>query len=188
MPTAMLAVLVMLSGCTTTVIPPERARDPRRVAIVDYGRHASLVLPDGDGAVEFEYGEWEWFALGRDQSSRIAPALFWKTRGTLGRRALAYPPDPDVLQRLKQPEGVHAFYVPASRIVEVRSALEARFAAGRDNVVFNDDYGMYFVPDPVPYSAFHNCNHELALWLRELGCSLKGSAMFARFRVEPAER
>jgi hypothetical protein len=34
------------------------------------------------------------------------------------------------------------------------------------------------------YGLCHNCNHATANWLRELGCTIRGPAMFSKFRVK----
>src|SRR5687768_7285716 len=88
------AVLGSAAGCATTIRPPADPKDPVSVALIDYGYHASLALPAGPGtSVEYAYGEWEWFARNNDAWYRVFPALCWPTRGALGRRALAFPPE-----------------------------------------------------------------------------------------------
>ena len=90
----LLAVLVCMTACVTSIRPPAEPKDPVSVALIDYGYHASLALPTADGGcVEYAYGEWEWFALNNDAWYRVFPALCWPTRGALGRRALRFPPD-----------------------------------------------------------------------------------------------
>jgi len=179
-------ICLLLFGCTTTIIPPASPVRPTSVCIVDYGRHASLVLPEGNGSVEYEYGEWKWFALGQDQSSRIVPTLFWPTQGTLGRRQLPYPPELKLLKSQKSSELVQAVYcikVADEKAQAVREQLAARYNAGLKAEIFNQEYKMSFIKDPADYTIFHNCNHELAAWLRRLGCRTKGSAVFSRFKV-----
>jgi hypothetical protein len=79
-------LLVVSSGCTTSIVPPKSAPDPIEVSVVEYGRHASLVLPEGTGAVEYAYGEWKWFALEQKQIWRVFRVLLCPADGTLGRQ------------------------------------------------------------------------------------------------------
>jgi hypothetical protein len=44
-------------------------------------------------------------------------------------------------------------------------------------------YDLAFVPCPEPYSLFHNSNQVVAKWLEQLGCRLKGPALFAVWRL-----
>ncbi|MFN7138495.1 MAG: DUF2459 domain-containing protein [Limisphaerales bacterium] len=188
---ACLVLLFVLSGCTTTIVPPSVPQgEAARVAIVDYGHHASLVLPDGrNGAVEYEYGEWRWFALGQTGSPRIIPTLFWPTQGALGRRIHNHPVDPVILRQTKEDANeVMSFYVPAHAVTRLRERLNGRYESNIETEVENPEWGMTFVKDPARYSAFHNCNHRLALWLRELGCETRGHATFAMFRVKERNR
>jgi hypothetical protein len=183
-----LLLLIVLSSCVTSIIPPASPQNPTTVCIVDYGRHASLVLPDNGTAVEFEYGEWKWFALGQTQSPRTIPVLFWPTQGTLGRRQLRYPPDPTRLKADRFAEYVLCIEVSSNAVARLRQDLKARYETNLATEVFNEGYDMAFVRDPVDYTALHNCNHELAAWLRELGCATRGRAIFARFKITPTHQ
>lgn len=179
-------VCVALFGCTTTILAPRFPPQPTTVCIVDYGRHASLVLPERNCAVEYEYGDWRWFALGQDRSSRILPTLLWPTQGTLGRRQLGYPPNADLLRSNKGPELIDAVYsieVASDKAAFLKAQLAARYNEGARTEIFSSQYNMTFVKDAAQYTAFHNCNHELAAWLRTLGCQTKGSTMLSRFIV-----
>jgi hypothetical protein len=182
-PASFAAICFLLSGCTTTIIPPQSSAQPTTVCIVDYGRHASLVLPRPGGAVEYEYGEWKWFALSQNQSARIAPALFWPTQGTLGQRILPYTPNAQMLSTNRNTETVLSFIVPSDRAAVLREKLDARYKRGASTETYNAEHDMSFVKDPADYCVFHNCNHEVAVWLEQLGCKTRGAAIFAKFRV-----
>ena len=48
-----------VAGCTTVVVPPARVVEPAQVALLDHGRHASLVLETAEGGmVRYPYGDW----------------------------------------------------------------------------------------------------------------------------------
>ncbi len=160
---------------------PWNRRQPRNDELID--GHASLVLPDPPGSVEFEYGEWKWFALGKKGSVRVPPTLFWATPGALGRRDLPFPPDREILRR-RDCQGVFEFHVSAAAADRLRNRLKARHQTGLASAVFNPEVDMVFVPEETPYRLTHNCNHVLAAWLRELGFEIRGGEMFARFRIE----
>ncbi len=180
------ALAVLLPGCAMRITPPVGPLDPVPVFVADYGRHGSLLLPDGErGAVEFAYGEWEWFALGRTGWWRVPAVLFLPTCGTLARRELGAPATRDAIQRAVAPVVLHEVVVERARVAELRRSLEARFAQHADETV-TDAFGMRFRPDHVQYSILHHCNSEVAAWLRALGCRVEGQPLEAAFEIVPA--
>lgn len=181
------ACVVMLASCTTTVAPPTMVSDPVSVWIADYGRHASLILPrEGEragAAVEYAYGEWEWFALGNDPAIRAPAAMLWPTRGTLGRRDLARPESAGALIAQLGLEDALEVRVERANAQAVLARLDARFERGQDQLVHSPAYGLDFVPDPDDYSLAYHCNSAVAAWLREMGCRVSPAALVASFRV-----
>ena len=178
------AVLVSLTACAIRVTPPVELESPQTIFIADYGRHASLLLPRVNGrVVEFAYGEWNWFALGRDQWYRAGPALFWPTRGTLGTSELPGPAEIDAIRGQLWAERIHELQVERAAALELLARLEASFAERADESVLNNALGMQFVPHADSYSILHQCNSAVADWLRELGCGVGGCASRAEFTV-----
>lgn len=181
----LLVLLGTAGGCAVRVTPPANLADPVRVFIADYGRHASLILPrNGTTLVEFAYGEWGWFALGRQGWYRAIPAIAMPTPGTLGMRNLHIAPDPTELAAALPCEQVCTLRVERAAAGRLRGRLDAAFARYADRAVYNRDLNMHFVPYPLPYCLFCQCNSVLAQWLRELGCRVRGTALLADFRVE----
>lgn len=180
------ALHIAIGACTMRVAPPPAPADPVAIFIVDHGYHSSLLLPDGAGGLsEFAYGEWEWFALGREQWHRVPAVLFWPTQGTLGRRAVpARPVAREVAERVAA-EAVHELFVSAQRVDALRGSLEARIEASAGTRVHNLSYGLEMAPVDPPYSILHHCNSEVADWLRELGCRTCGAPLIAEFEVAP---
>jgi hypothetical protein len=173
--------LAAATGCVTTIRPPAAPADPVAVRLIDYGYHASLVLPAGEGAsVEFAYGEWEWFALNNDAWYRVFPALLWPTQGALGRRRFDVPPDAVAVPA----EEVLRFRVGRAEAAAPRRRLEERFASRPEEPVHNPLVGLTFVPDATSYCAAVNCNTVLAGWLRELGCEVSPPACTASFLLK----
>ncbi len=180
MPRAAALIALSLAGCVTAIRPPAAPADPVGVAIVDYGYHASLILPlPGGGAMEYAYGEWNWFALNLDRWYHAIPALCWPTRGTLGRRRHASFPRRGGLSSQKFLE----FRVERARAEALAAALDERYGRNAATEVFNPVNGLTFVHDECDYWCLANCNHVLAAWLRELGCDVGGSACFSSFRI-----
>lgn len=173
------------AGCVTVIRPPSSPEDPVPVAVIDYGYHSSLLLPLPEGgSVEYAYGDWDWFALNRDEWYRACPTLCWPNPGALGRRRHAVPPSRPALQGVIPCEEILEVQVARSRAELLRKKLEESFEKNLETRVFNPQVQLEFVQGDIDYCFLVNCNHILARWLRELGCDLGGSACFSSFRVE----
>jgi hypothetical protein len=181
----LLLLLWVVAGCSATVVPPVAPVDPVPVALVDYGRHASLLLPTttGNASVEYAFGDWNWFAAGRNTPSDALAALFASGQATLGRNTFAIPPDSPDLRKTLQAHRVMTFACPEDRVAVLREELGRRFEARADEQVFNSKMNLYLVPDDEEYRLWHNCNHVTARWLRKLGCEVTGSTMTSNFRL-----
>jgi len=184
-----LAAAALLCGCQITVEPPGSPEEPVMVYILDHGRHSSLVLPQdqGGGLVRYSYGDWQWYALGREGLYRGAAALFWPTQAALGRRELAAAATPQDLRRVVAVgmEAVHPVQVASRRAAELHKTLHALFERRQAEAVWNTDYDLEFAPHPAPYSLFRNSNSVVAGWLRELGCEVSPLAFWADWHVRP---
>jgi hypothetical protein len=171
---ALLALgLLILAGCTLDVRPkPVPAGTPATtIYLLENGMHGSLVLPTGDGSlVCFDYGEWKYYAQANMHWTRVFPALFWPTAGTLARRQL--PPGTWTAHRLRlimAADHVWAVPVSAERAAAVLARLDARFAVNAASRFYDPELDTWFVrEDDQPYHVFRTCNRELAGWLREL--------------------
>ena len=178
--------LVWMSGCATTIIPPEDPPVPVSVFVVNFGRHTSLLLPalTDDSLVEYAYGEWKWFALDKSRSYRVFPTLFWPTRGTLGRRALSVSPDPHAIRRTVPCEDVLEVVVASEDALSLSARLDMQFERNVDSMHFQPLYDLHFVHSDKAFHLLHNCNRAVADWLRELGCEVRGVAVLADFVVK----
>jgi len=184
-----LGIAAALSGCVTRVMPPPHPSDPLPVFIADYGRHSSIILPDGRGRlIEYAYGDWEWFALNENKLSDALRALFYSRHSTLGRRKLLAPASrPAVAQEL-QVKHVEEFTATRARIDALMDELDTRIDSHADTRVFNEQVQMWFVQDEQHYGIWNNCNDMTAHWLKLLGCTTAGNGWTADFRVaEPKE-
>jgi hypothetical protein len=185
-----MAAAIWVGGCTTSITPPADPDDPVPIFVIDYGRHSSLVLPDprapagrANALVEYTYGDWNWFALDRHGWHHVFPTLFWPTRGTLGHRRLSVAPEPAAIRRLAPYEHLHPITVSAARASDLAAQLHAQFERHRDSLHHHRLYDLDFVPSESAFHLFHNCNHVVARWLRQLDCQVRGPALTADFVV-----
>lgn len=152
-----------------SVRPPRAISDPVTVRLISAGRHSGLVLPVGDGrAVEYGYGEWSWYALGKDDWWRAPATVLWPCAGTLGRR---YWRESD-LAAMGETHGfdhISSFTAERRDVLRLLAHLDADFAAGGPPL-HSEHYDMDFARYPERFWLAHDCHDETAEWLRELGC------------------
>lgn len=181
-------LLLSVMGCVTVIRPPVAPEDPVPVLVVDYGHHSSLLLPRTDGGcAEYAFGDWGWFALNRDEWYRACPTLCSPNQGALGRRRLGIPPTRSATEGLIVCRESHELQVARADADRLLRSLDAAFEKSSESRVDNPLMKLEFVRHDVDYCFLVNCNHLVARWLRELGCTIGGSACFSRFRVEPPE-
>ena len=178
-------------GCvTTTIVPPAPSGDDVPVFVTDYGRHSSLIVPAKARYYnEYAFGDFNWFALSRTRGSDALRAMIWSAGSTLGRRQLELEfDDPAAVASDTTAWKVLRFDAPRDRVEKLIEQLDAAYFARYDTVTYNPSSAMWFVRSREPYNALHNCNHLTARWLRQLGCEVRGSAIFSRFRLGGARR
>lgn len=170
-----------LGGCQHVIKPPAAVADPVGVFIIDYGRHASLALPEEDASlVEWAWGDWNWFALERTGVPEGLQALFASPRSTLSRRGLAPAGDAKELAARVGAEKVLALHVERQRARALLRRLEARWLRRIEQAVTHHS-GRVFVPDDARYGMHNNSVHELARWLEALGAEVSGTGVTANF-------
>lgn len=171
-----------LAGCAYRVTPPPATLDDASVFILDYGYHASLLVPRGDErGVEYAYGQWDWFALNQTQWWRALPTLLIPGRGAQGRQERSIPMRREALERALRIEAVYEVRVPRAAAEVLDAALDERFAAA-PAPIRNEQTGMDMTLDPQAYSLLHHCNTRVARWLDALGCDVKGGGLEAEFQ------
>jgi hypothetical protein len=180
LPHALLFTLVAASGlpgcATTSIVPPPVPADPIEVFVLDHGRTTSLAIAASDGGMlRYAYGDWDYYALGRNDFLHGVAAVLWPTQAGLGRGVLEGPPTEASLRRqLTGLEAIHALRVERALGREFERRMEALFDSRRETRVDNHLYKLSFVHHPRPYTYFWNSNHAVASWLRELGCVTRG--------------
>lgn len=185
LPLAVCLALAAVAGCSMRIEPPHEPRDAVTAYIVDYGLHGSLLLPaDEKSLVEFAYGQWDWFALGRDRWYNALGLALFPAAGTLGTRDHPMVDDAESLRRAVACEKVLTVPVERAAAERLRGRLSREYAEKQEQEVYNPALGMSFVPyRPVYWHGVRNCNTMLAAWLEELGCKVRGGRSFAVFEV-----
>jgi len=177
-----------MTGCATTVTPPARIDDPATVFIADYGRHASLILPDDtDGAnlVEFTTGDWCYFAMHRVHPLSVARALLLPTQTTLGRRYYDEAPQTYHTRHTKTPpKRIVPLEVDGQSVNVLTQYLNRIYSDHTESETYNPNRQFHFVKTDAPYNLFSNSNHDVAKWLRELDCTVHGPAILSNFQVD----
>lgn len=186
----------ILLSSPTLIIPPTDPAAPVTVYVIDYGYHSSLVLPDGKGKLmQYSYGDWRYFALNRQNLGDGIAALLYPTQGTIGRRQF------NNLAELKKhlecdlpKEGGEAncntllgFEVAEAKATRLVKLLDRRFRQNLPMRVKNPRNHLTFVPDDRDYIMFHNSNHELVTWLKNLDCRVKGFVALPNFQVQRSD-
>lgn len=183
-----LALLVSVSGtaCTNVIVPPDAPSIPRSVFVLDHGRHASLVLPAREGRlVRYAYGDWKYYALRETGALETTGAALWPTRAAFGRRELeGAPTDAGVRGAVRVGiEHLHEVVVDSVLVERLRARLDTLFQSEIESKIHNRAYDLDFVHHPRDYTIFRNSNAFVALWLRSLGCQVRGPLLFSRWRV-----
>ena len=186
---ALLVLGAAAAGCTTHLTPPLSPVAPVPVLLLDHGRHASLVLPGGEGkTIRYSYGDWRYYARDVTGFRSGAAALLWPTAPALGRRELDAAPEEAAVRRALRvwADTVITLQVEGARAQALRTRLDSLFAAGKEKAyLYNATYDLDFVHHPRRYWIGHNSNQVLAGWLRELGINVRGPTLLSSWRVEP---
>jgi hypothetical protein len=187
-----LGVFLVGSGCGTLhVTPPAAPGDPVGVFIADYRDTARMLIPREDGGfAEYGFGEWRWYALDRFGVLNGAAALLIPTAGALANRE--HPPAPQGwpverwIASRTDPEHLHRVTVERERAGALLARLDAAFTGHLDTMVFNPARSLRMVRVG-HYWIWNQSSTELAAWLRELGCQVRGWTLVANVRVHPGD-
>ncbi|MEM8832351.1 MAG: DUF2459 domain-containing protein [Cyanobacteria bacterium P01_G01_bin.19] len=178
-------VVAIAIGSPTTIVAPINPADPTTVYIADFGYHGKLILPTHkDELLQYAYGDWNYFALNRQNWNNALAALLIPTQGTLGRRKFKD------LTELQQSLGLDwqnilfSLEVPRNRVLSLEKSLDTRFNQKLNTSVFNPHFGLTFVKDERDYTLWHNSNHELISWFENLGCQVRGFRTLPNFQPQ----
>lgn len=183
-----LCLILFLSGCTGTIIAPSDVTEARTVQLLEHGRHTSLLLTAADNSrVRYAYGDWKWYVDGDESFVSGARALLINSSAALGRQLIG-PKQPG--ERLASAVGVgigkvHALELEAVKVDQLIEKLEQQFKAEASEPFFSEKRNLSLVPHPQPYTFFHNSNHMVVEWLREMDVSVRGNPATGNWLVEP---
>jgi Protein of unknown function (DUF2459) len=174
------AIFVRWICYPATIIPPSNPINSVNVYLIDYGFHSRLILPnDRDKCLEYAYGDWQYFALNKQDWLTGAAALFLPTQAALGRKFRNC--DRLYLLAARKDNSLLSITVEKARVDRLLKLLNAHF--DRPTIqIENPHTGMTLVPYNRPYTVLHNSNHELVRWLQDLGCRVEGFVLWANFK------
>jgi hypothetical protein len=181
-----LGLLVVLTGCTTSLGEPESPLDPRTVLVIDHGRHSSVAIETAKGSlVRYSYGDKRYY---QDQDTSLASgaaALLWPTPAVLGRAALAGEATPESLeaQLVVGIEEILVVQVEGSKADGLMLELDALHLEGQAEHLLVPAYGLVFAPHPRDYVWWHNSSTMIATWLEEMGVEVRGPGLLASWEV-----
>lgn len=178
--------LLWMSACTTVIIPPRDLIEPTSVFVLDHGRHSSLVLPaNGDAAVRYSYGDWDYYVLRQTDLRSGLRALLQATPSALGQQMLAGPLEADAIRRQLRVEVVASYEVKveAAAARRLREELGELFDRAARAAYYSEDFDVYFVPHPEPYTLTNNSNHMVKRWLEKLGSEVSGNPVLSNWHV-----
>nr|WP_231371016.1 hypothetical protein [Thioalkalivibrio sp. ALJ16] len=181
--------LWLLQGCAAvTLQPPPAPDDPVTVAVLDHGRHASLVLPAAtpNTWMRYSYGDWNYYVERRTNLSVGLAGLITPTRAGLGRQILGGADLPAAIRdQLRVPlEASHLLIVSGARATALREELEAIWLDGHDDRQVTAEWGMAFVEHPEAYTLRNNSNRMVARWLTRLDVEVSRAPILSNWQVE----
>ncbi|WP_066376842.1 MULTISPECIES: DUF2459 domain-containing protein [unclassified Anabaena] len=178
------SILLVWIFSPAIIVPPADPAEAIAIYVTDYGWHSRLVLPSAKGGlIQYAYGDWNYFALNQQDLRNGVAALFLSTQGTLGRRSFTNIAE---LQQIMQQENASIFSleVAQANVTRLLKLLDERFHRHIETRLKNPQTGLTLVKDDQDYTLLHNSNHEIAVWLEELGCQVHGLIIWADYRVK----
>jgi hypothetical protein len=106
-------------------------------------------------------------------------------QATLGERNVPAQKTTAALRKLLAADRVIPIEVSADRAESLRMKLNERFSAASTTLKYSSYSQLWHVKDDEHYWLFHNCNHLMASWLRELGCKVDGNPILSNFKLKP---
>ena len=160
----------------TKFILPDPIEATETVYLLQYstwGHHSLAFHKDGQ-LIEFTYGDWALFALDkRDWFTSISHMVF-PTMGALGRKAVPWHPDQAIPPLFTDCIQAVPFEAEQRQVNYLFTELSDAFKEAEKKKIFHQEDAIWFVPYPIYYGVWNNCNHELAKWLIQLGGSISG--------------
>jgi hypothetical protein len=168
---AVACAYLLLFGWTAKVTPPDHPEQPVTVLLIFDQMHRGLLLPQGDGYVEYGFLDWNWHARAEDRWYDVFATVLWPTPGALARR-LHPAVDAAALRAALPSARLQQLSVGGADVERLRFRLAAQFERGSQAMVLRTGLHMAFVPWDRSYWFADNCSTAVLDWLRELGCSV----------------
>ena len=173
-------VFFMFTVRSTKLTLPKTAPAMTKVYLIKYSTwgHHSLAFYNHGSLTEFTYGDWELFALNKRDPWTAFKNMAFLTPGCLGRKSTSWDPGQLICENFKDCEMAVSFFAPADKVKKLHHQLQNAYGANAETEYYNPGERVYFVKYDVPYWIFHNCNHELADWLKYLGADVSGRIFY----------
>ncbi|MBF0280815.1 MAG: hypothetical protein HQM13_23690 [SAR324 cluster bacterium] len=173
-------VLSFLGACSTSLKLPPKSKDMEKVYLLKYltWGHHSLAFYRNGHLTEFTYGDWELFALNKRDSWTAFKNMTFFTPGALGRKSVALEAGDSICDKFKGCVQIVPFMAPKAKVSELWNRLQKLYEQNAQTEVYNENEEVFFVKYDRPYWGFHNCNHELADWLEEIGGEVSGKIFY----------
>ncbi|MFW5887569.1 MAG: hypothetical protein ACOCUH_02105 [Bacteriovoracia bacterium] len=171
---------LLFISCSTKITCPQISNEnTSKIALLDHGKHSSLIIEDSDKMVRYAYGDWEYYALGKPSFWNGVKALFWSTQAGLGKKILQGPvSETNIKTELKVlVDGIYIFDVETTKTKTLLKNLDKLHQTHKHNIHYNQKYDLNFVRLPESYWLFNNSNQKTAWWIESLGCRAKGLAL-----------
>jgi len=175
-----LPVCLLACSCSTTFVLPENDSPSTNVYLLKYstwGHHSLAFYVDGE-LIEYTYGDWELFALNKRDGWTAWKNMTFLTQGALGRKIVNWSPGNPICENFNGCDEAVEFQAPEQKVSDLFTKLQRGYAENSDSEIFNQEEGMYFVKYDKSYWGFHNCNHEIADWLEQLGGEVSGKIFY----------
>lgn len=179
-----LLILLFISvGCTTTIKCDQG--QVAMVALMDHGRHATLVIHVDGTNFRYGYGDWEYYALGNNSVAKGVKALLWPTKAGLGRKETPGPFNESFLMASVREGTEDILFLKGDvrQVLALKTRLDDIYFANIESKSYNLDYDLTFVPYPEDYWIFNNSNKVMSEWVDETGCESQGISLLSRWKL-----
>jgi len=181
-------LLLVLVGCSATIVPPTEVQQPVTVYVLDHGRHSSLVLPTDKGATRYSYGDWDYYVLRQTGAWNALRALLHPSPAALGRQELPLTPSEENLPGQLRVGVTQILPIDVEHAVlqALHSELEESYHSAIATRHYNEAFDVHFVHYPTPYTLRNNSNRKVGDWLEALGCDIRGTPMLSNWHLDEA--
>ncbi|MCP4408999.1 MAG: hypothetical protein GY807_14820 [Gammaproteobacteria bacterium] len=173
-------ISILICSCSTTVVLPENDSPTTKMYLLKYttwGHHSLAFYQEGK-LIEYTFGDWELFALNKRDGWTAWKNMTFLTQGALGKKVVSWSPGQPICENFRDCDVAVAFQAPEEKVTELFIKLQRIYAENSDSEIFNQEEGIYFVKYDKSYWSFHNCNHEIADWLEQLGGEVSGKIFY----------